>query len=381
MTLALLAGLSLSAQWEARREARGRRLRGYFLLAALCSAAALSVAAATLGPLPQTLAGAVGVLALALILYFPLAASPDRLKAGLWLLPLTVSFLLQPHGRGVWNDAPRRVDLERGTPTSQAIDRALSRRGERILTLVREWPRREAADLAFGNAGMTRDRVVAGGYDPMASVRGRALYDGMTAWGTLPGAFFRSDAARHEASGVRWVQVPASALTTAPDRVGFGDALDLRLAPRGARFFPLPLVTATEVRIASWLSEATAIPQGETVARVQVRLATGQQIDLPFRAGVDTAEWAHDRDDVRPLVAHGLAPILESFPGPGGGFAGHRYHTTLRLPARYVVDAWPSSTRSRGRRHPSDWRPASSATPPIFGKRRRPPRCASSSFR
>jgi hypothetical protein len=338
LTLALLAGLSLSAQWKARRDARGRRLRGYFLFAALCSAAALSVAAATLGPLPQTLAGAVGVLALALILYFSLAPSPDPLKAGLWLLPLTVSFLLQPQGRGVWADAPRRSEIERGTPTSQAIDRALPRRGERILTLVREWPHREAADLAFGNAGMTRDRVVAGGYDPMASVRGRALYDGMTAWGTLPGVFFRSDATRLEASGVRWVQVPASALTTAADRSGFGDTLDLRIAPREARFFPLPLVAATEVRIASSLSDATVIPQGETVARVQVRLATGQEVELPLRAGIDTAEWAHDRRDVRPLVAHGLAPILESFPGPGGGFAGHRYHTTLRLPGRYRVD-------------------------------------------
>jgi hypothetical protein len=338
LTLALLAGLSLSAQWEARRTAHGRRLRGYFLLAALCSSAALSIAAATLGPLPQTLAGAVGVLALALILYFSLAASPNPVKAGLWLLPLTVSFLLQPHGRGIWSDAPRRVDLERGTPTSQAIDRALPRRGERILTLVREWPRREAADLAFGNAGMTRDRVVAGGYDPMASVRGRSLYDGMTAWGALPGAFFRSDAARLEASGVRWVQVPASALTTAPDRAGFGDTLDLQIGPREARFFPLPLVAATEVRVASWLSDATAIPQGETVALIYVRLGTGQEVELPFRAGIDTAEWAHDRDDVRPLVAHGLAPILESFPGPGGGFAGHRYRATLRLPGRYRVD-------------------------------------------
>ncbi|MFI5183203.1 MAG: hypothetical protein ACHQNV_02305, partial [Vicinamibacteria bacterium] len=215
LTLALLAGLSLSAQWEARREPRGRRLRGYFLFAALASTMALSVAAATLGPLPQTLAGAVGVLALSLILYFSLASSGDPLKAGLWLLPLTVSFLLQPQGRSVLTEAPKRGELERGTATSQAIDRALPRPGERVLTLVREWPQREAADLAFGNAGMTRDRVVAGGYDPMACVRGRALYDGMTAWGTLPGAFFRSDPARLEASGVRWVQVPASALAAA----------------------------------------------------------------------------------------------------------------------------------------------------------------------
>ena len=60
-----------------------------------------------------------GVLALALILYFSLAAlAPTPCVAGLWLLPLTVSFLLQPHGRGV---VGRRADARRisttGTPT------------------------------------------------------------------------------------------------------------------------------------------------------------------------------------------------------------------------------------------------------------------------
>jgi hypothetical protein len=337
-TLSLLAGLSLSAQWNARREPRGRRLRAYFLFAALASAAALSIAAATLGPLSQTLAGAVGVLALALILYFTLAPSTDPVVAGLWLLPLTVSFLLQPQGRGVWAGAPSRADLARGTPTSQAIDGAMPRRGERILTLAREWPRREAADLGFANTGMPRGRVVAGGYDPMTSVRGRALYDGMTAWGTLPGAFFRSDPSRLEAGGVRWVQVPASALVGSGDRSGWGDTLDLHLGARETRFLPTPLVTATEVRLASSLSNAIAIPQGETVARVSVRLTTGQEIELPLRAGIDTAEWAYDRSDVRPRMAHERPRIFESYPGPGGDFAGHRYSTTLHLPGRYLID-------------------------------------------
>lgn len=337
-TLSLLAGLSLSAQWKARREPRGRRLRAYFLFAALASAAALSIAAATLGPLSQTLAGAVGVLALALVLYFTLAPSANPVVAGLWLLPLTVSFLLQPQGRGVWVGAPSRDDLARGTATSQAIDGAMPRRGERILTLAREWPRREAGDLGFANLGMARGRAVAGGYDPMASLRGRALYDGMTAWGTLPGAFFRSDPSRLEAGGVRWVQVPASALVGGGERPGWGDTVDLHLGPRETRFLPTPLVTATEVRLVSSLSNAMAIPQGGVVARVGVRLATGQEIDLPLRAGVDTAEWAYDRADVRPRIAHERATIFESYRGPGGEFAGHRYSATLRLPGRYVID-------------------------------------------
>ena len=50
LTLALLAGLSLGAQWEERRTPLGRRLRAWTLVAGLASALALSVAAAALGP-------------------------------------------------------------------------------------------------------------------------------------------------------------------------------------------------------------------------------------------------------------------------------------------------------------------------------------------
>jgi hypothetical protein len=58
-----------------------------------------------------------------------------------------------------------------------------------------------------------------------------------------------------------------------------------------------------------------------------------------LRAGIETAEWALERDDVRPLVRHARAPILESFRGPGGGFMAHRYLGILRLPGRYFVDS------------------------------------------
>src|SRR5262249_31654662 len=95
LTLCVLAGLSLSAQWRARRSAEGARLRAYFLVAALASAAGLSIAAVMVGSLPDELSGAVGVLALSLILYFPLATSPHPLRAAVWLLPLAASFLLQ----------------------------------------------------------------------------------------------------------------------------------------------------------------------------------------------------------------------------------------------------------------------------------------------
>lgn len=338
LALAILAGLSLSAQWEARSEPRGARLRAYLLFAGLASAAALSVAAAALGPLPQTLAGAVGVQAIAFILYFALASHRDPVIAGAWLIPLSVSFLLQPHGRGLVS-GPLGAQLLDGSPTAQSLERALGPlRAERMLSLARERPSDEAADLLFWDLGVLRGRRSANGYDPMTPLRTRLLYDGMSVGGLLPGAFFRRDAARIEAAGVRVVQAPASALRARPDNWGFGDTLDLPLDPGASRFFPTPMAAATEIRLASSLSESVDVPQGTPIVRVSARLATGRDLDPTLvRAGIETAEWAWDRPDVRARVRHELAPVLESWPA-AGGFPGHRYHAILRLPGRFRVD-------------------------------------------
>ena len=287
-TLCALAGLSLSAQWRHRREPLGRRLRAWFLFFTLASTAALSVAAAALGPLPDVLAGAVGVLALSLILYFSQAASPDRIKPGLWLLPLTASFLLQPHGRRAWQEAPRRQDLRHGTGTREAIERVMGpRRSERSLALVTEWPRAQQSDLAYGNLAALGGRRSANGYDPMVPLRTRVALGGMGVGGTLPESFLRTDPARLEMLGIRWAEVPhAALLASAPSD------LKVEVEPGRPRFFPLPVRPATEVRLVSWLADAVDVPQGTAVATVSARLASGRAFELPLRAGIDTAERA-----------------------------------------------------------------------------------------
>ncbi|PYQ13298.1 MAG: hypothetical protein DMF80_15420 [Acidobacteria bacterium] len=337
LTLSVLAGLSLSAQWRARRAPEGPRLRAYFLFGSVASALALSIAAAALGPLPQTLAGALGVLALALILYFPNAASADPVRAGIWLLPLTVSFLLQPHGRRVWETAPTRTELDRGSATREAIDGAMAtRKGDPMLTLVCQWPAGEERDLGWDNLGALAGRRSLNGYDPMVSLRRRQTLGGIAPGGTLPPIFLRSDPARLEALGVRWVQLPASSLQAKEGAAG--DRLDLTVEPGRPRFFPLSLGPATEVRLVSSLSDSVPVVQEAVVARVDARLASGREISLPVRAGLDTAEWAWDRADVRASIAHYRAPVAESWPVPDGSFQGHRYEAVLRLPGRYWLD-------------------------------------------
>lgn len=336
-TLAVLAGISFGTQWTLRGLRRGRRLRAYFLSFTLASCAALSIAAAALGPLPQTLTGPVGVLALSLILFFSLAASPSPVRAGLWLLPLTVSLVLQPHGRNAWREAATRSEIERGTATRAGVERLMGLlRHERVLTLARTWPRDTAVDLAYAGLGAHTGRRSANGYDPMVSLRARQALGGMNVAGLLPDDFLRTDPGRLDALGVRWVQAPT------PDLVAHAESprLQLTLVAGEERLFPLPIVAATEIQLITSLSEAIAVEQGAPVATLTVRLASGRgEFAFPIRAGIETAEWAHDRPDVRVRVRHRRPPTIESWRPQGATYEGHRFLAVLRLPGRYNVDA------------------------------------------
>jgi hypothetical protein len=334
LTLSILAGFSLSAQWQARREPMGRRLRAYFLVACLASAAALSVAAAALGPLPQTLAGAVGVLALAIIVYLPNAADVDPIKAGVFLLPLTVSFVLQPYGRRVWADAPSETDLQRGSGTRSALDRTMgASRDQPALTLATSWPRVEAADLAFSNLAGPLGRRSVNGYVPIAPWRTLEALGGMRPGGLLPPAFLQTPPSLLEGLGVRWVQVPAFMLAQ-PARLG---GADLPLESSRRRFFPFPIVPTTEVRVESYLSDAADVGQDDVVALVHARLAaSGRDFTFALRAGTDTAERAYDDPDVHPRLQHRRAPIARLV--TDGPQPGYRYEGSFALPGRYYLD-------------------------------------------
>jgi hypothetical protein len=346
--LALLAGLSLSEQWVLRREPRGRRLRLLTAVLALFAAAGLSVATSVTGPLPRELAGPVGLLALALILYVRLGGATGTVAAHVFLLPLVASLLLQPWGRRAWEGAPTAEALVEGTPTRRAIDRVMgTRRRQRVLSIAESWPHSRSDDMAWANHAMFARRRSVEGYDPLVPAARRRALDGSGADGTLARAFLETDPGRLELLGVRWVQVPTSSLVVPVDEHGLGDAVNVILEPPRPKLFALPFTHATEVRFASFLSGSTEVRQGEIVAECVARLASGREVWLPIRAGIDTAEWAWERDDVRAVVRHERAPILESFP-VREGFLGHQYLGVLRLPGRFAVvglrfRAWPDA--------------------------------------
>jgi hypothetical protein len=347
--LAVVAGLSLSAQWRTRREARGRRLRLLAAISALCAATALSIATTVTGPLDPFLAAPVGLLALGLILYFALAEARSPVVAHAFLLPLAASFLLQPWGRHAWAGAPTARELEEGTATRQAIDAAMGpRHGERTLPLLESWPDpKTAADLAWANLASFADRRNANGYDPLAPDSRRRAFEGMRVDGSVPRALLESDPGRLEFLGVRWLQLPTASLATAADADGLGDEIDVVVEEPRPHLFAVPFTRATEVRIVSFLAGAAGVEQGRIVAECVARLANGREIWVPIRAGVDTAEWAWERPDVRTIVRHRMPEIYRSSPAREG-FPAHQYRGVLRLPGRFAVTAlrfrtWPGA--------------------------------------
>ena len=66
--------------------------------------------------------------------------------------------------------------------------------------------------------------------------------------------------------------------------------------------------------VVSYLSHSTHISEGTPVARLTIHSRDGRILERDLLAGRDTAEWAHDRADVRQSVRHGRAKVFDRHP-------------------------------------------------------------------
>jgi Bacterial membrane protein YfhO len=104
------------------------------------------------------------------------------------------------------------------------------------------------------------------------------------------------------------------------------------LPPRTASTFGAPPAKADSLLLVTSLANSVDESQGATVARVRVYLAKGQMIQYELRAGIDTAEWAHDRPDVRAVIKHQLAPVFDrALVRDANDFASYRFKTQVTL--------------------------------------------------
>lgn len=87
----------------------------------------------------------------------------------------------------------------------------------------------------------------------------------------------------------------------------------------------------------TFLGEGTTVAQGQTVAEIRLTAPDGTTAIYPLRAGIETAEWAWDRPDVRMIVKHGQAPVAlvtRMVSAVGGRFDTFEYRAPLPVSLR-----------------------------------------------
>ncbi|MEJ7617585.1 MAG: YfhO family protein [Pyrinomonadaceae bacterium] len=86
------------------------------------------------------------------------------------------------------------------------------------------------------------------------------------------------------------------------------------------------------IAVVASLANSVHMVDGEPVATLRITSSDDRVIERKLLAGRDTAEWAHERSDVKRAVRHKLAPVFESSPGDGdNSFTAHRYWTRVAL--------------------------------------------------
>ena len=205
----------------------------------------------------------------------------------------------------------------------------------------------------------------AGGYDGFGLARYSKLAGDMKVWGELtdPDRTLRGPGREIDVLNVRYLlsmrkqkkkdgtDAQEATLSSASDAFPpatkkLGDFLfaetDLGFPNLGAGkrlSFTVPPVEADRVALVTNLSWSENVPDGTTVARVRLRASDGRGFDLALRAGADTAEWAHDRPDIRARIKHARPAVATSYPveDAQGRYEGHTYVASIALPERVAV--------------------------------------------
>ncbi|HKO59815.1 MAG TPA: YfhO family protein, partial [Pyrinomonadaceae bacterium] len=133
-------------------------------------------------------------------------------------------------------------------------------------------------------------------------------------------------------------------------KVSTGDA-PVELAPGAAASLAIDQVEADSLALVTSLSNGAGEPQDSTVAALRFFDIEGRVYEHSLRAGIETAEWAHERSDVRTNVRHNLATVFDGRPGDlANTFTAYKYWARVNFPERLrikrldIVNTSPSST-------------------------------------
>ncbi|MGH8063265.1 MAG: YfhO family protein [Pseudoxanthomonas sp.] len=210
-----------------------------------------------------------------------------------------------------------------------ALLRNLASGNGRVLTLGAEhWP----AGPLRPNVNITHGVPLVVGYGPLLSSR----YASLTGANTVGGfPLMPPDAPLLDVLGVRWVAGTSNGTT--PTAMGAGCGTDTGVTALRAE---IPVGLAPDaIRIVSHMSCSAQLATSHDMADATVADESGKPLEsFVVEAGVNTAEWAYDRADVRATVAHARPHVFETF--DAGGFNG------LWFDATWAIQPMASAGRS-----------------------------------
>lgn len=208
----------------------------------------------------------------------------------------------------------------------------------------------------------------AAGYDGFGFARHSRLAGDMKVWGELtdPNRTLRGSSREIDVLNVRYLlairpqsKAPTVVGSFEPATQNYGGnmfaGVDLSLSYLTSGHhvsFAVPPVEVDRIALVTNLAWAQDVPDGELLARVKLKSSDGRVIELPFRAGIDTAEWSYDRPDIRARVGHRRATIADSYAvkdASQGEYNAHNYVTTLKLPERVKISGGEIALEDFGR--------------------------------
>lgn len=130
---------------------------------------------------------------------------------------------------------------------------------------------------------------------------------------------------------IRWVE---------KDGIKFGlDNPNVTIKPGEATTLPAVTAEADTLGLVTTLSFSDQIADGGVIAKIRVFTTDGRSLEREIQAGRDSAEWAHNRPDVRARIRHKLAPVFDTHPAndQGDAFTYYRYWTRIPFGDRIRV--------------------------------------------
>ncbi|MDQ3011606.1 MAG: YfhO family protein, partial [Acidobacteriota bacterium] len=222
----------------------------------------------------------------------------------------------------------------------------------RIYTSLADYSSLNVALAAPHNLSALHGFHNAAGYEPLMPDKYRQAFDGrwsfFTPWFGAPGdpQMLSSRWQVLDILNTRFL-VEYSALATKTiekDGVAFAARdISITLEPKASITLTGSASAVDSLSLVSALANSGELTQGETFARVVIQTTDGRTIERELKAGVDSAEWAHERADVKPFIKHGLASVFDGIQtiGPGdnqNNFPANRYWSRIELVEKATVD-------------------------------------------